>query len=145
MKNVLLTKNQDVSYFLSDLYLIPSLDEKTIHSYIDVKDKLSLTMFLDGTAIGISLISLAAPDAEIDYILIKSVFQNVGNGSFLITNLEKLLFEKYHIENIFLECKKKNSQATRFYEKNGYQLYRVRNNYYEFDDANCYKKVLKNE
>lgn len=88
-------------------------------------------------------ISYEIDEAEIDYIAIDSSIEGKGYGSLFLKDIEMYLVTK-GIKTIFLEVRKSNDRAIRFYKRNGYEEYRRRKDYYEnpVEDALCYRKAL---
>ena len=95
----------------------------------------------DDIIIGYAIIRYEMDEAEIDEIAITQQQEGKGIGTFLLQQVLNHL-EKRGIRKIFLEVRRKNTRAIRLYEKNGFELYRIRKNYYGDDDALCYLKEL---
>lgn len=82
-------------------------------------------------------------EAEIDYIAIAKEEEGKGLASQFLQEVLADLKEK-KIQKIFLEVRNKNTRAISFYERNGFQQYRIRKHYYnDGDDALCYLKEEK--
>ncbi|MFX0122606.1 MAG: GNAT family N-acetyltransferase [Candidatus Hodarchaeota archaeon] len=58
-------------------------------------------------------------------------FWRMGIGKKLLLELETKLYEEYSIKSFELQVHYKNKRAIRFYQKNGYKIVRLLQNYYE--------------
>jgi len=81
------------------------------------------------------------PEAEILKIGIEKSHQNKGLGKLLMNCLFSLC-KVYKIKEIFLELKKTNQVALKFYEKMGFKVYGERKRYYKEDDALLMKRLI---
>lgn len=81
--------------------------------------------------------------AELYYIYVEKEYRNQKYGGKL---LEAMIAdcENKNIKAIFLEVRKSNISAIKFYEKNGFKVINLRNNYYHnpVEDALILEKKL---
>ena len=93
--------------------------------------------FIDGYAI----FHLMGPDSELLSIATSPEHQRAGIGTVLLNEgLSKLDFAGG--DRMFLEVRKGNAKARRFYEKNGFREYSTRKNYYnDGEDAVLYSRA----
>jgi ribosomal-protein-alanine N-acetyltransferase len=87
------------------------------------------------------LLRLYGEEAEIDEIAVSFSFEGKGRGTFLLQEGERRLAQE-GVKRLFLEVRRRNVRAVRFYERNGFTPYRTRKNYYGDDDAVCYRKEI---
>lgn len=85
-----------------------------------------------GFLVGRRVISSSAEDefdAEIYNIAVKRGFRGHGGGTAL---LQKFLdhARRKAVQNVWLDVRRSNEVAIRFYEKNGFSLYSIRKNFY---------------
>lgn len=68
-------------------------------------------------------------DAEIYNVAVKQGFRGNGGGTAL---LQKFLdhSRRSSVQNVWLDVRRSNEVAIRFYEKNGFSLYSIRKNFY---------------
>ncbi len=84
-----------------------------------------------------------ANEAEIINFAVKKTLQNRGFGQLLFKLFSKELLNK-NIKTVWLEVRKSNKQAIKFYTKNGYTIEFERKNYYTNppEDAFVMKKII---
>ncbi len=89
--------------------------------------------------LGYAVFHLMGPDSELLSIATRKSNQRHGIGTALLNSgLDKLTGED---DCCFLEVRKGNKKAKRFYEKNGFEPYSTRKRYYaDGEDAILYKK-----
>lgn len=80
--------------------------------------------------VGLISYSLIYDRIELEYIWVHKSFRNCGIGSKL---MDKMLSE--NVSNITLEVRSSNVYAISLYEKYGFKVVSVRNNYYGSEDA----------
>lgn len=92
--------------------------------------------------IGFIMVSLTGDEGEIYRLAVKKDYEGRGYGKLLLGAGHKYMSDK-GVKTSFLEVRKNNIRALGLYQKDGYQLYRVRKNYYaDLEDADCLKKGL---
>lgn len=121
---------------------ISNLKKDDLKIYLDDNHSL-LAIKNNDYILGFIALSLSLDEAEIDYIAINKEEEGKGFATILLEDVFSKLKEK-GIKSIFLEVRKSNVRAIRFYEKNGFKLYRERKSYYlsPIEDALCYRKEL---
>ena len=132
-----------------DLSLLPyqrieGMKEEDLASYLIDEDKKLILLALDKKVIAFVALSISLDEAEIDYLAIRKEEEGKGYSNQLLHNAFELLKKEYQTKTVFLEVREHNIRAISLYEKNGFILYRKRNNYYlsPVEDALCYRKEL---
>ena len=88
-------------------------------------------VYLENDApIGLISYSLIYDRIELEYIWVHKDFRKCGIGSKL---MDKMLLE--NVSNVTLEVRKSNVDAIGLYEKYGFKVVSVRDNYYGSEDA----------
>ena len=111
-----------------------SLSEWSFDGYkteISRTDSICLVAELKKTIVGFVIARLisAASEGEILNFGVASDFQKMGIGTLLLREvIEIILLNK--IEYLWLEVRKSNLKAKKFYEKNGFEIVGARKNFY---------------
>jgi len=120
-----------------DYYLIANLEKSLFDSPFSLKDLENMSLqeaFKIWKIYGDSLFGYVCffqvnNEVEIIKIGIMKSHQGKNYGTHLITKIKKLSIRK-----IFLEVSSLNKTAIKFYEKNGFKIIGVRQNYYTLKD-----------
>ena len=121
--------------------------EKNFINQLKKNNNLSLGLFekskLQGILIGDLIPQNNSMDYELHLIYVASDKRRMNFASRLLGYLE-MHIKKFNIEKIFLEVSENNKQAINFYEKNNFVFFKIRHNYYRYDNMNinakCYMK-----
>ena len=120
-----------------EYYLIANLEKSLFDSPFSIKDLENMSLqdaFKIWKIYGDSLFGYVCffqvkNEVEIIKIGIMKSYQGKNYGTYLITKIKNLSIKK-----IFLEVSSLNKTAIKFYEKNGFKIIGVRQNYYTLKD-----------
>lgn len=87
-------------------------------------------LFEENNLIGFILFSVVLDEADLLLIGVDLKFQRQAVGYQLLQEAQKELKEMT-VKKIFLEVRRSNIKAIKFYQKNGFKKIGVRNNYYQ--------------
>ena len=112
----------------SDLFTNP-WTENSIEEQLKIKTSLNLGLKVNNELISYVLCLDLFPEIEILRFGVKRNFQLQGKGKFLLKSLISLLKQKNY-NKIFLEVNTNNSGAISLYERFGFSVKSIRENYY---------------
>ena len=111
--------------------------EGIVNTLIDNKNLISLAAISGQTLLGY-IVGECSDEINISRVAVDKKYQNQGIATNLINSLEKIAIEK--VMNLSLEVCEHNISAYKLYLKLGFELRRVRKNYYK-DGSSCYEMV----
>lgn len=94
----------------------------------------------EGRIVGFAFLKVLLDEGEILRIAVLPDERKKGIGQALLARLIKEAYEA-GVQSIFLEVREKNTSARALYEKNGFEAYSERKNYYGDENAVLYKKI----
>ncbi len=123
-----LNNKRELFLLESDLFT-NSWSENTLEEQLKIKTSLNLGLKVDNELICYVLCQDLFPEIEILRFGVKRKFQLQGKGKFLLKSLISLLKQKNY-NRIFLEVNTNNSGAISLYERFGFSVKSIRENYY---------------
>ena len=128
VEKLTLNNKKELFFLESDLFTNP-WTENSIEEQLKIKTSLNLGLKVNNELISYVLCLDLFPEIEILRFGVKRNFQLQGKGKFLLKSLISLLKQKNY-NKIFLEVNTNNSGAISLYERFGFSVKSIRENYY---------------
>lgn len=131
---------EEISKLEKDNILVNTMSKEQIQSAFEDENYLILKAVVENEIVGFILVQ-KSDEYNIDSIVVKKEFRNLGIASKMIYKLEKEA-KKNKISILSLEVGEKNIRAYLLYKKLGFIERRVRKSYYA-DGTNCIEMTKK--
>ena len=122
---------------------IKILSKKSILSELNSTSSFYFITKYDEEIVGYINYYLSIDTIDLNSIVVKKEFQNLGIATFMLNNLIQIAKEN-NIKNIMLEVRKSNIKAKNLYNKFNFIHIHTRKNYYnDLEDAEIFKLNIK--
>lgn len=116
-------------------------EKSELINILNNQNAICLKAVVSDNIVGYILVTWVSDMADLLKIAVDNNYQKCGVGKKLFTNSKKLLMVK-GVKKIFLEVKQDNDNAINFYNLLGFEVVKVRKNYYK-DGVDALEMMIK--